>query len=82
MYFSIDVSFNYDVLIFLFFSDSFNAVRGLETVTFCLAVFTLILLIIYMCADFARKQTMAAVIMVLLYIAGNVLIIIIPFVNL
>ncbi|BFY98371.1 hypothetical protein BsWGS_01421 [Bradybaena similaris] len=51
-------------------TDSFNAVRGLETVTFCIAVFTVILLFIFMCAEMARRQTVAAVIMFLCYIAG------------
>ncbi|GFO24720.1 hypothetical protein PoB_005122500 [Plakobranchus ocellatus] len=53
-----------------FETDEFNAVRGLETVTFCLSVFTVILLIIYMCVQLGKRQTMAAVIMILCYIAG------------
>ncbi|XP_059174071.1 uncharacterized protein LOC131954421 [Physella acuta] len=52
-------------------TDAFNAVRGLETVTFCLAVFVAVLLMIYMCAEGLRKPTVAAVIMSLLYIAGG-----------
>ncbi|CAG5118723.1 unnamed protein product [Candidula unifasciata] len=53
-----------------FESDMFNAVRGLETVTFCIVVFTVILLFIFMCMETARRQTFAAVIMFLCYIAG------------
>lgn len=48
----------------------FNAVRALETITFCMSVFTVILLIIYMCAQIRKRQTMAAVIMVLCYLSG------------
>ncbi|XP_012946359.1 uncharacterized protein LOC106013959 [Aplysia californica] len=50
---------------------AFNGVRAMETITFCLAVFTAILLIIYMCSQMESRQTFAAVIMILLYIAGG-----------
>ncbi|KAH9508574.1 hypothetical protein Btru_052054 [Bulinus truncatus] len=50
---------------------TFNAVRALETITFCVAIFTMILLLIYMCAEAMRTPTGAAVIMILCYIAGG-----------
>ncbi|XP_055896591.1 uncharacterized protein LOC106065833 [Biomphalaria glabrata] len=49
---------------------TFNAVRAMETITFCLAFFTMVLLFIYMCAEGMRTPTGAAVIMVLCYVAG------------
>uniref|UniRef100_A0A0B7AF25 Uncharacterized protein n=1 Tax=Arion vulgaris TaxID=1028688 RepID=A0A0B7AF25_9EUPU len=50
---------------------TFNAVRALETITFCVSVFTVILLFIFMCVEMARRQTVAAAIMFLCYIAGG-----------
>jgi hypothetical protein len=51
-------------------TDMFNAVRGLESVTFVLVVFVIIVMFIFMCMETARQQTVAAVIMFLCYIAG------------
>jgi len=52
-------------------TDAFNAVRALSTITFCLAVFCVVLLLIYTVAHIQRRHTFALVIMIMLYIAGG-----------
>lgn len=51
-------------------TDSFNAVRAVETITFCLAVFAIVLLLIYTCARIDNRHTFALVVMIILYAAG------------
>lgn len=53
-------------------TDDFNAVRALETITFCIAVFATVLCGVYVFAEAARRRSVAIVLMVLCFIAGTV----------
>ena len=52
-------------------ADEFNAVRALETITFCVVVFATVLLGVYVFAEGARRQSVAIVLMVLCFLAGK-----------
>ncbi|KAK7116336.1 uncharacterized protein [Littorina saxatilis] len=54
-----------------FQTDIFNAVRGLETVTMCLAIFGTVMLLVYVLVDAARTRLVAIVLVILFFIAGT-----------
>nr|KAG5709945.1 hypothetical protein BaRGS_029987 [Batillaria attramentaria] len=50
----------------------FNAVRALETITFCVVIFASVMIFIYVFVEAARRRSVAIVLMVLCFFAGTV----------
>ncbi|KAL8565208.1 hypothetical protein ACOMHN_001106 [Nucella lapillus] len=55
-----------------FETDDFNGVRALETIVFCVVVFTTVLMGIYVFFEGARRQSVAIVLMILCFFTGTV----------
>lgn len=51
-------------------TNEFNAVRALETITFCVVVFAAVMIFIYVFVEAARRRSVAIVLMVLCFFAG------------